>query len=67
MAGLGFVVCFLYKTNPNPRKTYFDEGKSGPNATFRPTRYVFLGVGLALLGWGVRRFHNNINIFSNPT
>ena len=26
----------------------------------------FLGLGLAL-GWGVRRFHSNIVMFSNPT
>ena len=65
MVGLGFlylVVCFLYRTNPNPRKL-FAVGKSGPNATFTPN---FSWVGLAL-GWGVRRFHNNIDIFPNPT
>ena len=41
-------------------------GKSGPNATFKT---YFSWVGLAL-GWGIRRFHNNIYseyMFSNPT
>ena len=61
----GRVSCSLfpiYKTNPNPRKI-FTVGKRGLNATFN---LVFLGVGLAL-GWGVRRFHSNIQMFSNPT
>ena len=39
-------------------------GKSGPIATFN--NLIFLWVGLAL-GWGVRRFHNNIYMFPNPT
>ena len=34
----------------------FAVGKSGPSATFLP---IFSWVWLAL-GWGVRRFHNNI-------
>ena len=38
-------------------------GKSSPNATFN---LFFAWVGLAL-GWGVRRFHNNMHIVSNPT
>ena len=38
-------------------------GKRGPNATVYPK---FSWVGLAL-GWGVRRFQNNVYIFSNPT
>ena len=57
------VVCFLYKINPSSRKKKNCCGKSGPSATFN---LVFLGVGLAL-GWGVRRFHSNIYMFSNPT
>ena len=63
--GCGFiVVCFLYKINPNPPKFICCGEKSGPNATFD---LIFHRVGLAL-GWGVRRFHNNIlYMFSNPT
>ena len=38
-------------------------GKRGPNAAFN---LLFSCVGLAL-GWGVRRFHNNSSMFSNPT
>ena len=37
--------------------------KNGPIATFD---LFFLRVGLAL-GWGVRRFHDNTYMFSNPT
>ena len=57
------VVCFLYKTNPNPRKTICCGKKSAPNATIN---LFFLGLGLAL-GWGVRRFHVNSYMFSHPT
>ena len=33
LVGLGFlVVCFLHKTNPNPRKIICSVGKSGPTA-----------------------------------
>ena len=61
---VGFlVVCFLYKTNPNPTKKLCAVGKSGRNATFS---LIFPWVGLTL-GWGVRRFHNNIDTFPNPT
>ena len=38
-------------------------GKNAPSATFN---LFFSWVGLAL-GWGVRRFRNNIYTFSNPT
>ena len=38
-------------------------GKSGPNATFN---LIFLGLGWPW-GWGARRFHDNVYIFSNPT
>ena len=37
-------------------------GKSGPNATFN---LFFSWVGLAL-GWGVRRFHNDILYVFQP-
>ena len=39
------VVCFLYKTNPNPRKKEkkVDVGKNGPNDSFSPN---FSWVGL---------------------
>ena len=53
----------VYKINPNPRKIMCCGKKSGPNAAFKP---MFSWVGLAL-GWGVRRFHNNIYTLSNPT
>ena len=56
------VVYFLYKPIPTHEKL-FAVGKSGPNATLNP---FFLVVGLAL-GWGVRRFHYNIYMFSNST
>ena len=65
LVALGFLhVCFLRKTDPNPRKTILAAGKSGPKCHF--FNLFFLGVGLAL-GWGVRRFHNNIYMFPNPT
>ena len=38
-------------------------GKSGPNATFD---LILSWVGLAL-GWGFRRFHDHIYMFSKPT
>ena len=41
------VVCFLYKTNPNPRKIIFAVGKSGPNATFN---LIFHGLGWPWVG-----------------
>ena len=58
------VVCSYIKPIPTHEKL-FVVGKSGPNTT--AVKLLFLGVGLALLGWGVRRFHNNIRIVSNPT
>ena len=49
---VGFlVVCFLYKTNPTPRKNILMCEKVAQMQLL--TNY--LGVGLAL-GWGVRRF-----------
>ena len=46
--GWGFlVVCFLYKTNPNPPKKTNPVGKSGPNATFN---LIFLGLGWSWVG-----------------
>ena len=41
------VVCFLYKTNPNPPKSICSQGKSGPNATFN---LIFLGLGWLWVG-----------------
>ena len=49
------VVYFLYKTNQNPRNNICC-GKKWPKCHFSPN---FFWVGLAL-GWGVRRFHDNI-------
>ena len=64
LVGLGFLwSVFLYKTNPNPRKTICC-GKKWPKCHF--LTYFFLGWVVAL-GWGVRRFHSNIYMFSNPT
>ena len=54
------VVCFRYKINPNPRKNICCDQKWPKNATFD---LFFLGLGLAL-GWGVRRFRNNIYMIS---
>ena len=64
---VGFlVVCYLYKIKSQPAKKYFCcERKSGPPQLLLLASF-FLGVGLAL-GWGVRRFHDNIHVFSNPT
>ena len=56
------VVCFLYKSILT-HEQLFAVGKSGPIATFN---LFFFWVGLAL-GLGVRRFHNNIYMFPNPT
>ena len=52
------VVCFLYKTNPDPRKIICCVKKS-PNCHVQPN---LSWVGLAL-GWEVRWFHNNIYYF----
>ena len=63
LVGLGFLwSVFLYKTNPNPRKNICCE-KKWPKCHFWPH---FSWVGLAL-GWTVRRFHNIICMFFNPT
>ena len=61
--GVGLlVVCFLYKTNPNPRKTICRGEKV---AQMPLLTWFFLG-WVGLLGWGVRRFHNDICMCSNP-
>ena len=52
----------LHKINPNPRKNNCC-GKKWPKCHSKP---IFSWVGLAL-GWGVRRFHNVIYMFSDPT
>ena len=58
---VGFLVVFFLDKSPSqPTKNYLLwETKSGPNATFD---FIFLGLGWPL-GWGVRRFHNNIFMF----
>ena len=60
---LGWVSSSLFpiETNPNPPKKVFALGRIDPNATLD---LVFLGLGL---GWGIRWFHNNIYMLSNPT
>ena len=61
---VGFlVVCYLHKINPNRQNKYLLWEKVAPKCHFSPN---FSWVGLAL-GWGVRRFHDNIHVFSNPT
>ena len=63
---VGFLVaCLLLQYNKSipTHETLFAVGKSSSNATFN---LIFSWVGLAL-GWGVRRFHNNTCMFSNPT
>ena len=57
--GRFLVVCFLYKTNPNPRKNILLWEKVAQIATFN---LVFLGLGWSL-GWGVRRLRNNIFMY----
>ena len=54
------VVCFLYKTNPSPRKIICC-GKKWPNCHFSPKK---IGLGVAL-GWGARRFHPNATLAWN--
>ena len=61
--GWGSLWSVSYINQSQPKKNYLLWGKSGPNANFN---HFFLGLGLAL-GWGVRRFHNNIYMFSDPT
>ena len=59
---VGFhVVCEI---NPNPRKL-FAVGKKVAQMRLL-NLFFFYCVGLALV-WGVRRFHTNIYMFSNPT
>ena len=63
---LGWVPCSLLPIHnqiPGHKHNHFAVGKSGPNTTFN---LILSWVGLAL-GWGVRRFHNNIYMFSSPT
>ena len=66
LVGLGFLQSVSYtKTNPNPRQIICC-GKKWLKCHFQPN---FSWVGLAL-GWGVRRFHDNIFIpwyVFNPT
>ena len=54
------------KSLPTHEKLFAVGTKGDPNATFS---LFFLGVGCVGLGlgWGVRRFHNNIYMFSSPT
>ena len=42
-----FLVCFLYKTNANPRKSVFAVEKNGPNTTFS---LIFLGLSWPWVG-----------------
>ena len=57
LVGLGFSQSVSYITKPiPPHEKIFAVGRSGQNATFNLS---FSWVGLAL-GWGARRFHNNL-------
>ena len=60
---VGLHVCLLHKINPQANEKLFAVGKNGPNATFD---LFFLGLGWPRV-WGVRRFHTNIYMSSNPT
>ena len=54
---VGFrVVCFLYKTDPNPNPKFIAVGKSAPSATFH---LIFLGLGWPWVG----EFAGSIIIF----
>ena len=67
-----YISCFLqhmqlwlllcYRINPNPRKM-ISCAKKWPKIPLYPN---FSLIGLTL-GWGLRRFHTNIHMFSNPT
>ena len=61
--GFSWSVSYIQVKSISPHEKSFAVGKSGPHATFN---LFFSWVGLAL-GWGVRRFRNNIYTFSNPT
>ena len=56
LVGLSFLYSISYIKSISTHKKIVAAGKSGPNATLN---LFCLGVGLAL-GWGARRFHNNI-------
>ena len=60
LVGLGVLQSVSYIKPFPTHETLFAVGKSGANATFNH----FSWAGLAL-GWGVRRFHNDIYMFSN--
>ena len=64
LVGLDFLYCIAYFPIQNPTKNYFAVGKKWPKCRFLTC--FFSRVGLAS-GWGVRRFHDNIHMFSNPT
>ena len=59
----GFLSVSYIKSIPTHAKILAVGESGGPNATFN---LCFSWVGLAV-GWGVRRFHNNVDMFSNPT
>ena len=57
------VVCFLYKINLNPRKSYLLWKKVAQNATFN---LFFLGLGSPWVGELFVGFKSNIYMLSNP-
>ena len=63
LIGLGFLQSVSYIAPIPTHEKMFAVGKRGPNATFN---LFFLGVIGLVLGWGVRRFHNNTYMFSQP-
>ena len=58
MVGLGFLQSVFYIKSIPTHEKLFACGKRSPKCHFKPTFF---------LGWGVRRFRNNIYRFSNPT
>ena len=64
LVGLGFLQSVSYViTNPQPTKNNLLRGKVAQTPLFN---LIFPWVRLDF-GWGVRRFHDDVYMFSNPT
>ena len=61
--GLGFLSSVSHIKSIPTHEKMVAVGRSGPDATFS---LIFYWAGLDL-GWGVRRFHDSICMFCNPT